>query len=130
MENFIFKWFSEVSIEAFIYDTDLILSTVEKLETQYGLPCIKQIAGEEAYGKWVSMNDGGGELGLDITYNEFLRREANQLIKIQLPSKVRIDHPANGSKDSSDAVAQCIWYLSNNLSNKLGNKPVVMMRRF
>ena len=117
IENFILKWVETLNVETFIYDVDLVLATVEKLENNYGITCIKHIAGEDAYSTWVNLNDGNGEYNLSIPFNEFLSREAKQLTKYELPSgKLRIDHPntKTGSKDMSDTVANCIWWLANN----------------
>lgn len=117
IEEFILQWVSELNVETFIYDVDLILATVEKLERDYGINCIKHIAGEEAYSIWVNLNAGLGEYELSIPYNEHLRRECKQLTKYELPSgKLRIDHPKTkmGSKDTADCVSNIIWYLSSN----------------
>lgn len=116
IENFIFDWIGPLNVETFVFDVDLILSTVEKLEDN-GINCIKHLADSEAYSKWVNLNSGIGELGLTVTYDEHLKRECDQLYKKALPSgKMRVDHPENnnGSKDIADCVANCIWYLSNN----------------
>lgn len=121
VEEFILQWVSELNVETFIYDVDLILSTVEKLERDYGINCIKHIAGEDSYSLWVNLNAGLGDYNLIVPYNEHLYRECKHLTKSELPSgKIRIDHPKTktGSKDVSDTVSNCIWYLgSNDMAN-------------
>lgn len=126
VEEFILKWISELNVYTFIYDVDLILSTVEKLEHEYGIECIKHIANAESYGMWASLNSGIGEYKLSIPYDEYLKRECQQLTKAELPSgKVRIDHPntKSGSKDLADCVSHVIWYLSTQESGAIW-KPV------
>ena len=125
IENYIFEWIPKLNVDTFLYDTDLILPTVEKLENEWGINCVKHIAGEDAYSTWVNLNDDVGEYTLDIVYDEYLEREANQLIKKELPSgKIKYDHVYNSSKDVADCCANLIWYLANNKTSIITN-PVI-----
>lgn len=126
VEDFILEWIPKISVETFIYDVDLVLSTVEKLERDYGVTCIKHLANEETYSKWVNLNDGLGDYNLSIPYNEHLRRECKHLTKFELPSgKLRIDHPKSkdASKDLADAVSNVVWWLSLENTQR-HNKPI------
>lgn len=115
IEKFVLSWVEPLNIETFIYDVDLILGLVEILERDYGITCIKHRADEEAYGRWVSANDGLSDFNLHLVYNESLQREAKQLMKSKTQGRgqLKIDHPFMGAKDCSDTVANCIWYLAN-----------------
>jgi hypothetical protein len=127
IENYILEWITPLNVETFIFDIDAVLPTVEKLERDYGINCIKHIAGEETYGMWVNLNDGLGDFKLSVPHNEYLRRECKQLTKRELPSgKIRIDHPntKTGSKDMSDCVSHVIWYLASQDNQHMYN-PVI-----
>lgn len=123
IENFVFEWIPRLNVDTFIYDVDLVLGIVEKLD-DIGFTTVKHHADGEAYSRWLNLNDYVGEIDLDIVYNENLHHEAKQLSKEQLPSgKVRIDHPYSGSKDLADVVSNSIWYLCDYESD-LVFKPV------
>ena len=115
MEKEIERWVDRLNVTTLLFDADIILNIIEKAQDQWGIETIKNVVGEKEYGAWLSMNDGIGEYTLDITYDEHAKREAEQLIKSQLPSgKIRVDHPFSGSKDVADAICQTIYYLSQN----------------
>lgn len=113
IEKFVMYWMDNLNITTFIYDVDLVLSLVEKLEER-GVTCIKHQADNEAYGRWVDANSNTTPYNVHITYNEFAHHEARQLMKVKTPTgKIRIDHPYSGSKDTVDTIANCIWHLAS-----------------
>ncbi len=116
IENSMNDIFDTFNVTTMLYDIDTILFMVEKAENR-GIQTIKHIAGGEAYGLWWNLNEGKDpNFNLNIVYNEYLRREAEQLQKQKTAQtgKLRIDHPYKGSKDMSDTVANLIWYLYYN----------------
>lgn len=120
MENEISSWVERLNVTTLCYDCDLVLNIVEKAEDEWGITTVKNVVGEKEYGMWLSLNDGIGEFDLDITYNEYAKREVDQLVKLQLPSgKIRVDHPYGGSKDTCDSICQTIYYLSQNNIGKV-----------
>jgi intein/homing endonuclease len=129
IEDYILRWVPELNVSTFIYDVDLILPTVEKLENN-GVRCIKHTANIDTYTNWVTFNDNRGNYKLSVPYNEHLKRECQQLTKEELPSgKLRVDHPQTktGSKDIADCVANVIWHLSTQESGII-RLPVVPIR--
>ncbi|HOJ96108.1 MAG TPA: hypothetical protein PK024_04620 [Methanospirillum sp.] len=129
IKNIISLILDEMNIIGFIHDTYQYPEILEMVEYDYGLQPIQHHADAEAYGKWFEIQEGASPLNLDITYDEHLRRECEQLTKERLPSgKIRIDHPPRGGKDSADPVANCIWYLDANMQDLYGSfKPVGMI---
>jgi len=122
MENEIERWVERLNVTTLLFDADIILNIVEKAQDQWGITTIKNIVGEKEYGMWLSLNDGIGEYNLDITYDEYAKREAEQLVKSQLPSgKIRVDHPFSGSKDVADSICQTIYFLSQNNTGNTWN---------
>lgn len=108
------KAIHDLNVTTLIYDTDTMMQVIEKCDNQWGVETLKHIADSEVYGTWMSLNDDVGEFNLDVVYNEHLKREAEQLIKVQKARGIKVDHTAYSSKDLADTTAHCIWYLANN----------------
>jgi hypothetical protein len=69
---------------------------------------------KEDYDRWREMQEPSSPTRLNIVYNEHLRRECEALlIKDATTAAPKIAHPWNGSKDTADCVANCIWFLTN-----------------
>jgi len=129
IRNYILEWINKLHVQAFIFDTDMYLETLEEVKN-HGIELVKHVAGIDAYSQWLELNDGIGPYQLDVVHDELLLREARQLVKKQTATgKIKPDHPWNGSKDVSDCVANCIWYLTSHETGAT-YKPVIMMRRF
>jgi len=114
IEKGIEEWVRKLNVTALIYDVDTMMNIIERADREWGVETIKHIANSEVYGVWMNLNDNVGEFDLDVVYNEHLKRETDQLVKLQKANGLKIDHTAYSSKDLADTVAHCIWYLANN----------------
>ncbi len=94
IKNNISNILNELNIIGFVHDTYQYPEILEMVRYDYGLEPIQHHADSESYGKWAELQDEVSPIRLDITFDEHLRRECEQLTKQRLPSgKVRVDHP-------------------------------------
>jgi hypothetical protein len=111
IEKFIYPKISQLNIGAFVYDTWMFQNLIEDVEVKFGIIPEKHIVKKEDYDKWRGLQENRGEYGLNVVYHPVVEKECNELVikQTNIPS---VDHKFGGSKDCSDAVANCIWYLS------------------
>ena len=94
---------------AFVFDAWMYVDVVECADQELGLYWEKHIVDKEDYDRWRAFQEEGL---VDVIYDDFLKVEVEALTNVQLATKVRVDHPARGSKDMADCVANVIWYLT------------------
>lgn len=94
-----------------IYDvTNLAADILEFCEYDCGMTVMQHIVDTPDYDLWRDMQESGA---VEVVYDEMLQYEVEQLQRKQLATKIRVDHPKEGSKDMADCVANIIWYLND-----------------
>lgn len=114
------------NVNSFVFDAWLFPDLIEYVTYELGIETIKHVVDKEDYDRIKEYIDLGK---VEITYNDLLEYEANRLQYVQLATKVRVDHPKNGSKDVSDCVANCLWYLSS-VGQSSSGLPIAYIRGF
>jgi len=115
IRNFIVNVVKNVKTNAFVYDVfNQSPELIEFIENNLGIDTIEHIVKKEDYDRWRGMQEGTFETNLKLVHEEQLISECNELIVKQTPGgKTKVDHLHSSSKDSSDTVANCIWYLED-----------------
>jgi len=111
IRNFVVPAINHLNVDTFLYDTDLAPELVEYIDDEMGVDVIKHIVLKEDYDRWRELQDADE---VSVVYDEYLENEANQLIvQITDSGRRKTNHTAYSSKDVSDTVANCIWYLKS-----------------
>ncbi|MCK9577249.1 MAG: hypothetical protein M0R51_15195 [Clostridia bacterium] len=113
VESYIYTAIPRLNVNYFVYDTWMFPNLIEDVSNKFGITAEKHIVRKEDYDRWRALQENPGEMTLSVVYNEDLKFEANSLIVKSTASQLpKTDHPFTGSKDMSDCVANCIWYLT------------------
>ena len=100
-----------LNINYMIFDTWMAPEVIEKAMKEFGIEPIKHIVKKDTYDLWRGLQEQPNKL--QVVYDEELERECLGLrVKETSSLSPKVDHPFNGSKDISDAVANCIWFLA------------------
>jgi len=113
IKNFIIQAVKSLNVVAFIHDIYMYPEILEAIQYEIGLDPIMHQVGKEDYDRWRELQEKMHPIDLEVVYNEDLKIECEQLFVKQTPGgKPKVEHPKRrGSKDVSDTVANCIWYL-------------------
>jgi len=120
IQNYINDQIPRLNVYAFIADTKQYPTILEDVRDKWGLEPIQSFADGQSYNTWRELQnplpDRPKRFNLEVTYDEYLEEECNNLIKVfrgarEIPN---VDHPYRGSKDTADAVCNVIWYLADN----------------
>lgn len=118
IKNFIISAMQVLNVYAFVYDVHMYPEILQSVEYDLGLEPIKHIVLKEDYDRWRELQDDLSVTKLRVVYDSNLEAECNDLIIKAMPGgKARTDHTFSGSKDSSDTVANCIWFLMDENSD-------------
>lgn len=128
IRRFIERKIPELNVTGFVHDVYMYPEILESVKYKFGIqPVLHQVSNAD-YNRWRELQDKVGELRnyeLQVVYDSDLQREANRLITKRLDSgKVRTDHTWRESKDVSDTVANCIWYMTGYQPDDFTYKPV------
>ena len=114
VSNFILDAIPRLGINAFIHDIYMYPELLQRVRDDCGFDPIMHQVKKEDYDRWREMQEPSSPTRLNIVYNEHLRRECEALlVKDATTAAPKIAHPWNGSKDTADCVANCIWFLTN-----------------
>ncbi len=120
IRNFINEQIPRLNVYAFIADTKQYPTILEDVRDKWGLDPIQSFADGKSYNTWRELQNPNPltppRYRLEITYDSDLEEECNNLIKVFRGAKEtpNVDHPYRGSKDTADAVCNCIWYFAEN----------------
>jgi intein/homing endonuclease len=120
IQNFINEQIPRLNVYAFIADTKQYPTILEDVQDKWGLEPIQSFADGKSYNTWRELQNPNPltppRYKLEVTYDADLEEECNNLIKVFRGAKEtpNVDHPYRGSKDTADAVCNCIWYLAEN----------------
>lgn len=115
----------KLNVNAFVFDAWIFPDLVEYVDQKFGIIATKHIVRKEDYDLWRSLQENDE---VTVVYDMDLKREAERLLVIN-DKNPRVDHDMTGSKDMSDCVANCIWYLMNHSMMSL-NPNLVMVKVF
>ena len=93
-----------------IYDVWMFVDTMDRLRDRFGIELIKHNVGKEDYDRWRDMQNNPAT-PLTVVFDDDLKMEAEALT-VTDRDRPRVDHPATGSKDMADCVANVIWFLN------------------
>ncbi len=91
-----------------LFDIYMFPEILEYAEKNLGMEVIQHIVTKDDYDR---VREGMESGFLDITFNEYLKFELENLEIKKLSRLYRVDHPPGGSKDMSDCVANVVYYL-------------------
>jgi intein/homing endonuclease len=120
IQNFINEQIPRLQVYAFIADTKQYPTILEDVQEKWGIDPLQSFADGKSYNTWRELQNPNPltppKYKLEITYDTDLEEECNNLVKVfrgvkEVPN---VDHPYRGSKDTADAVCNCIWYLAEN----------------
>ena len=93
-----------------IYDVMISPEIVEFCEYTKNMRVVEHIVDTPDYDRWRDDQESGE---IEVVYNEMLKYEAERLIRKKLATKIKVDHPKDGSKDMSDCVANIHWFFNS-----------------
>jgi len=109
VKRFISQISKTISIDTFIYDTWMFIDLIDWAEDE-GFIVEKHIVNRQDYELLKELMLSGNAI---VVYDETLEYELENL---EIVNEKKIDHPKGGSKDVSDAVANCVRYVAENSS--------------
>lgn len=93
-----------------IFDAWLSVELIEYCQYERHLNVVQNIVEEKEYNLW---RDGQESGACEVVYDEMLKYEAERLTRKRLQTKIRVDHPKDGSKDMADCVANIIQFFAD-----------------
>jgi hypothetical protein len=97
------------NVVAVMFDTYMFPEMLEYFQYNMGQEVIKNIVNKEDYDRLREYMESGR---IDICFNEYLKIEMEKLVIKKLSNSYKVDHPAKGSKDMADCVANVLHYMS------------------
>jgi hypothetical protein len=124
IQDFINLQMKRLNVYAFITDVYHYPNILEDVRDKWGIEPTQKFADGESYSLWRELQSDIGGTQLHVVYDESLENECNSLTYVErgISGKLNVDHPYKGSKDTADAVCNCIWYLASNPEQK-GHTP-------
>lgn len=110
VKDYIGTLISELNVTTLLFDAWLSTEIVEYAQYELGLEVVQHIVDEAEYNAWREGQDNGS---VEVVFDEMLKYEAERLQRKRLQTKIRVDHPKDGSKDIADCVANIIAYLAD-----------------
>lgn len=131
IQDFVNLQMNRLNVYAFVHDTPQYPNILEDVRDRWGVEPTQHHTDAESYGMWRELQNNIGELQLHVVYDESLELECNSLTYVErgISGKLNVDHPYKGSKDTADAVCNCIWYLATN-PEQLGFTPFSTIQVF
>jgi hypothetical protein len=116
IQDFINLQMERLNVFAFLTDVYHYPNILEDVRDKWGIEPIQKFADGESYSLWRELQSDIGGVQLHVVYDEALENECNNLTYVErgISGKLNVDHPYKGSKDTADAVCNCIWYLATN----------------
>jgi len=102
------------NISAFVFDAWMFPEINEKMIKRHGIIPEKHVVLKEDYDRWRSYQSELAEFPCHVCWDPELKDEADQLVVEESKSgKPSVNHLFNKYKDTSDCVANIMWYLTN-----------------
>lgn len=98
----------ELNVSILLFDTWMYPALIEHVQNDLGVSVEKHIVDKSNYDRWRELQSANK---ITVVYDEELEMEANQLEVKELARGAKVDHPAKGSKDMADCVANIVWFL-------------------
>ena len=102
-----------LNVTHLIYDIWMYLDTMDRLHQKYGTELVMHQVTKTDYDTWRDLQSNP-ERPLSVVYDSDLKMEAEMLIVKKGNTRDKVDHPATGSKDVADCVANAIWFYKGN----------------
>ena len=119
VREFIDKKIKELNIHTVVFDVWMFPELYHHLECDLGMNMVKHIVLKEDYDRWRELQTDGLTR---VLYDEFLKLETEALV---IKNEKKVDHTTTSSKDVSDCVANCMWYLTEDTG--IGDVPPIFI---
>lgn len=98
-----------LNVKVFLHDTWMYTDILEEIMKR-GIKTEQHIVDHKSYETWLDLESNGK---LSVVYDDTLRLECDKLI-VYPGKKPKVDHPASGSKDMADCVANVVEFIHGN----------------
>ncbi|HPS39491.1 MAG TPA: hypothetical protein PL124_08785 [Candidatus Cloacimonadota bacterium] len=96
-----------LNVDTFIFDTWMFLEMMDDFHSDYGVQLVRHTVNKKDYDVWRELQPHNM---LKVVEDEILRMEVERLIIKGEGKTANVDHTPTNSKDTSDAVANLIWF--------------------
>ncbi len=126
IRDFITTVIKNVNTTAFVYDVfNQSPELIDYIENVLNINALEHIVKKEDYDRWRGIQEDTFDTSLRLVHYEPLVEECEELIvKKTGGGKTKVDHVHGSGKDSSDAVANCIWYFEDDVINDIKFTPL------
>lgn len=110
VKNYIGEVCDNLHATTLIYDVMISPEIVEYCDYNRNMTVEQHIVDTPDYDRWRDEQESGK---IEVVYDDMLKYEAERLVRNKLATKIKVDHPKEGSKDMSDCVANIHWFFAD-----------------
>lgn len=110
VKNYIGDICDNLHATTLLYDVMISPEIVEYCDYTRNMTVEQHIVDTPDYDRWRDDQESGH---IEVVYDDMLKYEVERLVRVKLATKIRVDHPKDGSKDMSDCVANIHWFFTD-----------------